>query len=155
MHLEVYINKYEGQLKASTREYLRGIAGSPYGQHLAHGMLQFTADTAPSLGGPFPGGFGYYDVRDFRQERSRTSKPRGKLVTELHTEYFKKHPKFSQDGPTVEKPIRIKIYGNDDSTWSAFYATQMAAFADLDLFLGTQPLRLYEVIDGFGFVFTN
>ena len=56
---------------------------------------------------------------------------------------------------TTACPFELKLFGNDDTTWSKFYATSEEAREELALFEVNQPLNYHGVVHDFGFVFTN
>ena len=59
------------------------------------------------------------------------------------------------DRPTVEKPFALKLAGNDDVSYTKFYATLEEAQAELSLFTADQPLNFPLYVQENGFAFTN
>ncbi len=55
---------------------------------------------------------------------------------------------------TTARPIELRVYGNDDTSYTKFYATVEAAWEEVALFESNQPLDFDEFV-AFGFVFTN
>lgn len=154
MKLEVYFRhypeakeRYEAYLRSILSPTQRGvISGDIY---VACGMLQFTKDSADNWGGPFPGGYAAYVLRD----RSATLYCGGNLVKK-NDEWYREHPDTSVEDVTSEKPISLYFCGNDDTSYTKFYRTVEEGLADLELLLAATPLDFHEFID-FGFVFTN
>ncbi|MFA6235106.1 MAG: hypothetical protein WC824_13110, partial [Bacteroidota bacterium] len=118
-----------------------------------YGMLQLNPETAPSLGGPYPGGFAAFVLRDCRVDwMGRDVEP----VTSKNDRYLSDHPEIVLvDFPTSAKPFELHIAGNDDASWSAYYATEKEAMDILELLEAGQPLDLYEDVISLGFMFTN
>lgn len=142
---------------------------------LSSGMLKFSDETACHLAGPFDGNYGEFIIQDHTNAVITYGKHKGKnlLITqeELRIEKARKleymvYPNMSEKRkkalmnyddpcPTVSNPISFRIYGNDDSSWSKFYADKESAIEELELFISAEPIDFYEVIKGFKFVFTN
>jgi hypothetical protein len=63
--------------------------------------------------------------------------------------------RYKTDVATVEKPFALYIAGNDDSTWTKFFATLEDAKSELKLLEMCQPINyILHIVDN-GFVFTN
>ncbi len=169
MDLEEYLRLYgnDPDFRVTSRDYLIGMVnGYDYGRLVEGGLLQFTADSACCWGGPWPGGFAVYKLMDFRETRYMTGyrlpkarkrtgrEPEPPLLTTKGDEWEKKYGAPAAF-VTTAKPIELKMYGNDDTSWAKYYATVEDAEAELALFKATQPLDFHEVVQGFGFVFTN
>lgn len=168
MTLNEYLAQYGSLMQDHMRSYVRGLASdSGYGRHIRGGVLQFTPETASSWGGPFEGGFAAYRLTDHRstvsifdrrpKARKRTGRePLPKLLIELGDEYMKDHhPLAQQDMVTTAKPFELRMYGNDDTSYTKFYASEASALEELNLFEASQPLDFREITRGFGFSFTN
>lgn len=168
MTIDEYLAQYGSLMQDHTRSYVRGLASdSGYGRYIRGGVLQFTPETASSWGGPFEGGFAAYRLTDHRstshhldrrpKARKRTGRePLPKLLIEVGDEYMKDaHPNARQDMVTTAKPFELRMYGNDDTSYTKFYASEESALEELNLFETTQPLDFKEIVWGFGFAFTN
>lgn len=59
---------------------------------------------------------------------------------------------YKQDFPTIEKPIRLQLSGNDDCSYSAFFADRDHAEGMLENIL---MFPTWDSLHLFGFVFTN
>lgn len=70
-------------------------------------------------------------------------------------EWDQKQANFVIDVPTQEFPVSLKICGNDDSTWTKFFATEEIAREELNLLLACQPVNFWRDIKENEFVFTN
>lgn len=147
MNTNEYFLKYGDKYKSWTE------INNYYGSMIEAGFILFTAESASRLAPPFPGNCGAYHLKDFSGTREYNKK-NSKLITEIGDLYLKKHPRH-QEMVTTEKPIELKIYGLDDSSFSKFYKTLEEAKKELDLFLGTEPVDLFDLTEDFGFVFTN
>lgn len=135
---------------------------------IKQGMLEFT-ETACCFGGPFAERYAQFVLIDY----SKSYFKNGDLVTETFDRGIKKRKeeterkiksgflkpnknyKEVQEYPSVEKPIRIWLLGNDDTSYSKFYKTVEEALDELDLFIVAEPLDFHEIIEGFNFVFSN
>ena len=144
MELKDYFLKYGDEY----RVYLTPIKS--FGRMIKYGMLQFTEESAFNWGGPFPGNFVYFELKDFFGI-TMARRDGIKSVCELGDENME----GSQDWPTTAKPIWLKLMGNDDTSYSKFYATEREALEELKLFEGNEPLDFLEVVKDFEFTFTN
>lgn len=63
--------------------------------------------------------------------------------------------KFYIDQPTIEKPIRLRMCGNDDTSYSKFYSNVESALDEIAYFEIDEPLDINDHIRNNGFVFTN
>jgi hypothetical protein len=134
---------------------------------LKEGMILFTEETAHRLAGCYHGGYGSFSIQDFTDATSPYGKDKGRKILELwHEGDLARERKFNAgfskykyshriEYPSIALPVQFKIYGNDDTSYSKFYATREAALTEFELFEANQPLDLNEMINGFGFVFTN
>lgn len=140
-------------------------------QILKEGMLLFSAETAHGWAGPFEGGYAQFVLQDYTNATFQAGKNQGKRMVDVYRqldletqekidrgyyEYHKsEHPWFCTDQPSIEKPFKLYMVGNDDTSYSKFYATAQEALNDIELFSAMEPLNFWEVVDGFGFIFTN
>lgn len=131
---------------------------------IASGILEFTEKSAYHWAGPFPGNVCAFRIEDHSFAVYAAGPNKGKLYLDIYKKYREDNMRHNifldlpsmrmDDYPSHEKPISFHCYGNDDSSYTKFYATPEEALAELELFRGTQPLDFHEFID-FGFVFTN
>lgn len=151
-------------------------------QAIRAGVLQFNDDTACCWGGPFPGnvaGFSLYDVRvaypsykgkPLAEARATALVQVAKLkesdMRYEHQPYWAELFARVQAGDaaaihvinewgTLEHPFTLHVFGNDDCSYSKWFATQAEAEAVLDLLEAGQPLDMFKDFHPFYFVFTN
>lgn len=63
--------------------------------------------------------------------------------------------KFQPECPTKESPVEVFVAGNDDASWSKFFATEEEGLEELTYLLGQQPIDITRDIYNRGYVFTN
>lgn len=99
----------------------------------------------------FPLRFGYKDPAQSEEHLQK----RLALLTDKERKEWERHQGEHNyiEYATVEKPYRLYICGNDDSSYSKFYATEAEMNEELALYEACQPLDFYN--DLTGFVFTN
>jgi hypothetical protein len=137
---------------------------------ILEGLLQFD-ETACCWGGPFEGNYAQFCLKDYTEaihplsrrkghtpkkwldvladaEKERKAKAERSIFPEKQN--FREYP----EDPSWEFPIKITMYGNDDTSYSKCYKSEQEALEELNLFIGNQPLNFHQVID-FGFIFTN
>lgn len=132
---------------------------------IREGFLQFTAESACHWAGPFEGGHAQFVLRDYSKAEGNRGKDKGKNLLTLWDDGEKErkakakrrgeHYSVYNDRPTLELPFELKMYGNDDTSYAKFYKTEQEALDELQLFIASQPLEFYDIIDGFKFYFTN
>ena len=54
--------------------------------------------------------------------------------------------------PTSEFPFRLHFFGSHNTSFIKFYESEKTAKEELDLFIGNQPLDLFEIIKDFNFL---
>lgn len=172
MKIEDYIAKF------GNRTMLPEVLDPILRPHILRvGMLAFNEETACAWGGPFEGGYAGYTLKDYRvsaphsglhylvqndlylSERLRKRqvlierlKMPSKADKQKHYEIFNDVIDFA----TTAKPIRLYMFGNDDTSFSKFYATTEEALAEVDLLEACEPLDFYKDLMALeGFVFTN
>lgn len=140
------------------------------------GMIEFTEETAPRWGGPYPGNCALYWLEDYNLYEGTAYKkpfPTRQEAFEASKRWYEKHYRnpdkrmraFLRDmtvdncevnysHPTSDTPVALRLRGNDDTSYTKFYPTVEAARKDLDLFLACEPLDFQDVLDA-GFGFTN
>lgn len=143
--------------------------GLSVGRIISEGFLEFTEDSASSWGGPFPGNHARFVLSDYTNNVVASGANKGKRVLDVWDEKFKElvrkfesgfHPHLSyvkdlRDYASNEKPIRLWLLGNDDTSYSKFYSKESEALEELNLFIANEPLDYNEVVRGFNFIFTN
>jgi len=166
MDLGTYLGLHGQEMEPHTRAYVVGLASAgQHGRHLRGGVLLFTAETADRWAGPFEGGYAAFRLTDHRETRhylDRRPKARKRTGRELPPRLLvtvgdalhARHPGEHQEMVTTAKPFELRVYGNDDTSYTKFYATEEEALAELALFEGSGPLDFHEFV-GFGFTFTN
>ena len=166
-------------------DYLKLYPTQGYGAEMATGhvhgvMLQFTEETAGRWGGPFEGGYCACVVYDYQndptfkhwmplrtiaQHKEAKFKDYQKNVRK-HAAYYtskrsrKSAPKSPEDikyidVPTVESPIGVVCYGNDDTSYTKYVPTIEDAMELVALLEAGQPLDFEKDFLPLGFVFTN
>lgn len=150
-------------------EYLKLYPDSNYAVALATcddssslrgGLIQFTEATAHNWTGPFEGNYAAYMVTDCRIA------PHYKLTTveDQHQSYLKivsgckkRHnsPPWRPCGPSIEFPICLGVYGNDDTSYSCFFSSIEKTLDMVELLEANQPLDFNRDFLPLGFVFTN
>ncbi len=154
MTIQEYLEKYGDSYKTFLSGWDKGNNGIIVYEA---GMLEFTKESAPCWGGPFPGGFALYQFSNYSDHvlGFKNSKYDGRYkTTERSEEFYKSNPNIIQEHATVSKPIRIWMLGNDDTSYSKFYTSIDEAREELELFKSNQPLDMEDVYS-FKFVFTN
>ena len=180
MTLEEYFQLPEVQADPETpRHRDGGLLHRGAGLHpgvIREGMLLFTAETASSWGGPFPGNAAHFmllDQRTWSNKRSgrpfadahqaalaRINQPgyRCRNRTQLREELERGNPdvvhQFEECG-TREYPIRIWVMGNDDTSYSKWFKTVEEAEALLTLLEGAGPLDYNKDFHAYEWTFTN
>lgn len=146
------------------------------------GVIQFTPETACAWGGPFEGGVAGYVLMDTRlwnpkgyrppfvesQQKALTliqgwiaGRPRAEDKA-LYLEWLSR----AEDGDadvvhlvteygTAEHPYRIWMFGNDDTSYSRWFATQEEAEDFVALMEAAEPLDFVTDFLPFGWTFTN
>jgi hypothetical protein len=160
--IEQFKEKYPGAFcwgTFNTTPFYPGI------RFISEGFLQFTAETAFRWAGPFEGGHAQFVLRDYSKAEGNRGKDKGKNLLVLWDEgnlerkaackRRGEHYSVYNDRPTLELPVELKMYGNDDTSYSKFYKNEQEALNELQLFITNQPLDFDEVISDFKFYFTN
>lgn len=131
---------------------------------IMEGMLQFTAETACSWGGPLYDNYAQFVLDDWSEATFTSGPNKGKKVLhvwDLNDKLLEakcirrgiKHEKYIQRA-NLNKPIKLWIFGNDDTSYSKFYSSTEEAVNELNLFIANEPLE-FDIVYDFGFVFTN
>lgn len=97
-----------------------------------------------------PARFGY---KDQAQSEEHLQKRLALLTPKERKEWDKQVADHQVDYATIEKPYRLYICGNDDASYSKFFATEAAMNEELALYEACQPIHFFN--DLLGFVFTN
>jgi hypothetical protein len=135
---------------------------------IKHGLLKFTDETAYRWSGPFEGGYAVFRIQDFTNGTIHRHQGKGKNVIEYFEQCNEERKAKAarsiypnqryyplEDIPTREFPVELRMYGNDDTSWTKWYRSVEEALEEFALFEMAQPLDFDEVIRGFGFSFTN
>lgn len=132
---------------------------------ILEGFLLFTEETAFRWSGPFDGGHAQFVLMDYSKAKVKSGKDKGKNLLQAWAKGDQErkdkasrrgeHYSVYNDRPTLELPVELKMYGNDDTSYAKFYKNEQEALDELQLFITNQPLVFEEVIDDFRFYFTN
>lgn len=139
------------------------------------GMLQFTPESAPCWGGPFEGGYAYCSILDWSQTLYGMRK--GPFYNKNYLEVWEQKAKESFErrkrsifatrvqkeavyDPEAQRlcpqlPFVLGICGDDDTSYSKYFASEIEAMDELMLFANNEPLVFTEVVHDFKFTFTN
>lgn len=166
MNLADYLAGPGAGVDGNPLSYLHGLVeGHGYGLHLGGGLWQFTPETACHWAGPWAGGFATWRLTDHRESRhyvgyhrqkARKQKgpvPEPPLLTTIGDGYVKRYG--SSECVTTARPFELRLHGNDDTSYTKFFASAAEATEAVALFENNQPLDFFDLIRGFGFVFTN
>jgi len=147
---------------------------------LRQGVIQFTAETACNWGGPFAGNVASYVLRDMRlayptflyQPIAKSQEEAAKILTNClaaKTRHADQHRamlvqveagnadvihQVTERG-TAEHPFHIWIMGNDDTSYSKWFATEAEANEVLDLLEAAEPVDFDKDFLPLGWTFTN
>lgn len=144
---------------------------NPGMRFIKEGLLQFTEETACMWAGPFEGGHAHFVIKDYTNAIHSAGRHKGRRLLEVWHEhdleiqtkidrgYYiynpKEHPYFCKgEDASLEYPIKFYMCGNDDTSYSKFYATEQEALEELELFIASEPLD-FKIIWDFKFAFTN
>ena len=105
-------------------------------------MLEWKLDKAHELAGPFEGGYALCVLNDHTHQKALGNALLGHGDTD------------GGEHPSHERPFAVRVYGNDDSSWSKFYPTFDAASSDMNILENGGQLEVSDLYS-MGFVFTN
>jgi hypothetical protein len=131
-------------------------------------MLEFYPDDAAMWAGPFNEKYAFLSIDDCRvtwsldtlaELRAGEEKELAKRKREAANHGCKRERKrlaryefhWHLVQPSVERPIRVYICGNDDSSYSAFFPTLEEAREHVDLLIACQPLTREDIIHTYKF----
>jgi hypothetical protein len=147
------------------RDYLTRL-GLTYGKGVIEtGMLRF-GEGAASWGGPFPGDYAFFKLTDYtgtdlpRRNDDYYRKSADRARRSIYRDTPGKKRKARHSAPTgihavtSATPVCLYLCGNDDVSYSKFYATVKEAQEDLALLKASEPVDFDDLAD-LGFVFTN
>lgn len=139
-------------------------------RHIIEGMLLFNEDTAPLWGGPFPGNFAYFDLTEYSdlsiykhlttEEKqiakfiASYNKHSKRMLNESHENYEALILHAKNEYPTLDKPFRLRIAGNDDTSYSKNFCSKEEGLEFILLLESVQPLDMHKDIQTL-FAFTN
>lgn len=175
MRLRDYIERFGPHPFLSERETIHNGAKVLY-----RGMLQFD-ETASSWAEPFPGGYAYCIVLDYRTARAGNESYCRALdrALELDIRELKKQillPKkerrprwqnystdqlegfldnFPMENATSRYPIRIWVMGTDNTSYSKFVPSEEEALDEVALMEACQPLNMRKDIHESDYISTN
>lgn len=128
-----------------------------------------------NLAGPFAENYGLLTVRNYAIRpspwplisitamRELEDKSREKYKAYDYNRYRRKRrhddvrPDYEYEiaDPTIERPVRLRLSGNDDFTWSVCLSTEQEAMNMVDDLIAVAPLSVQEIINYCGMIFTN
>lgn len=123
------------------------------------GFLEFTVDTASIFAGPFAGNHAMFFLKDNTETLvpviNEKTKAREKVkLIEANDRFYQNNPELIVEGATSAKPYSLYLCGNDDTSYTKFYASIAEAEQELELLKTNEPLEFKDIMD-LGFVFTN
>jgi hypothetical protein len=151
------------------QNYVEGFskAASKRSSYITDGMLHFDEESARIWAGPFPGNFAYYVFTDERDNKHISNE---ELQVKKVFDNFQKHSKKKinidhdkheiilchaiNEYPTIEKPFRLYMAGNDDSSYSKNFASKEEGLEFISICEACQPLNAFRDIQPY-FAFTN
>lgn len=168
----------EYAIKYPNQKSYRSFAGNiqPGARLIAEGYLQFDKETACCWAGPWEGGYARFVIIDYtdatilnfpnksyldamekrRRESYEKEVRKAKFLGNPPRHEWSDEPRGDERGYASKfYPVRLWMMGNDDTSWSKCYKSAPDAIAELDLFSAAEPLNFHEIIEGFGFTFTN
>lgn len=158
--IEEFKTKYPGEFCwASFKETIH-----PGTELILEGLLQFTPETAHNWAGPLYGGYAQFVLTDWTNSKFSAGADKGKRVLEVwaagdkerQAKALRRGEEFHpyNDRPSLERPVRLWMMGNDDTSYSKFYTSVQEAMDEITLFIANEPLE-FKVIWDFNFIFTN
>lgn len=156
-----YLEKHPGRLA----EYAIGLS-----KHMLEPkMLAFTEETACNWGGSFDPNFALCGIRDYREDVLQSikayqqaifksaEKRRSRAKTKREKSSGPQSPEeVVVESPTMEFPFAVKLYGNDDTSYTRFCATLKDAQEVVALLEAGQPLDFNKDFLALGgFISTN
>jgi hypothetical protein len=151
------------------QNYLEHISKASHksGTYISDGMLRFDAESACIWGGPFPGNFAYYVFTDERDNKhifneelqvknffDNLNKHSKRKIGVGHDEYEVTLCHAINEYPTIEKPFRLYMAGNDDASYSKNFSSKEEGLEFIALCESCQPLNAFRDIQQY-FAFTN
>ena len=134
---------------------------------IVEGFLLFNDETADRWAGPFEGNYAQFVVRDYTHAVIGYGKSKGQSYLGSMAKYEAERKRKIESGfhgnalyivpnhiVSWENPIRLWMFGNDDTSYSKFYKTEEDAVSEMNLFIANEPLD-FQIIRDFNFVFTN
>lgn len=163
MKLEEYLSTYPNK---NYKSYLTNPWPKKDGP-IIEGMLLFNEETACAWGGPFPGNFAYFELRDCSGEKWLvTEEEQVARFINNHNKYAKRKLTESSENyniyiihakneyPTLEKPFRLRMAGTANTSYSVNFSTKEEALEFITLLEYMQPLDMHKDIQP-SFAFTN
>lgn len=147
-----------------------------------YGMLLFD-DSASHFAGPFDGNYAYFELTEHKnppkiadlKQQARFApynlpyeiRPKkiqseehlqvllGKMTAKQLKQWEKQIGEREIEYATVEFPWSFHLAGNDDATYTKFFATKEVLLDEFKFFSASQPLNFEIFVSKNGFVFTN
>lgn len=137
-NLRAFYDQHE--FTAGLRMFADGHWESPNDGNIVldYGFLKFR--DAERWAGPFPGNHAGYLLRDCRGYQGKG----GLADVEPNGDHF----------ATLSHPFAIRLFGNDDTSYTACFRTSKEAAEVMELLKAAEPLHFNE-IGPFGFLFSN
>jgi len=167
MTLEEYFRRYPD---SEYKNYLGFNIKNNEKKNIAEGMLLFDNDSASSWGGPFPGNFAFFKLFDcskiggFKNLLNESeqvarficnyNKNSRRKLDHLNKEYEVLINQAKNEYPTIEKPYRLYMSGNDDTSYSKNFSSKDEGLEFVSILEALQPLNLFKDIMP-NFAFTN
>lgn len=159
MTLEEYFNTTNEE-RLKSKDYLYGHLK---GSYIKTGMLLFTPETASMWAGPFADNYAFFRLTDERNSKYLVNSDsdmllkaekyiKEKKVKHSLYEIIKIH--FMNEYPTIERPFRLYMCGNDDASYTKCFASDIEALEFIELLEACQPLDAFVDIQKC-FAFTN
>lgn len=165
MTLDQYLELYPDH----TTQYGNDFATQPPVWEVASTMVLFNEETACQWGGPYPGNYAIAMIKDYRLDLGYRLLPEQLLREQLWESMQKNWVKYNTklknppknaseirlEYPTVECPIALIFQGNDDTSYTKWFATTEEAIELLELIQSAEPVDFFKDFIVWGFVFTN
>lgn len=183
MRVDLFRERYPNSMALKCIESYQIHSGRSGQRILDCGLLAFTPDTAHCWAGPYEDGCAVWVLNDWSQHRDRVT---GRTLQEEWDELQDKALRYESvhGKPTKadmnswrvplwymtwlrwssgtsgyaepSKPFGLYVSGNDDTSYTKFYASECEACEELSLMLACEPLDFHrDFMSLGGWVFTN
>ena len=166
MNLKEYFSLYPSERYQNYVEHISEAARKRK-TYITDGMLHFDDESACIWGGPFPANFAYYLFTDERDNKHIFNE---ELQVKNFFKHYNEHSKRKlnigdkeydiivchaiNEYPTVEKPFRLYMAGNDDASYSKNFSSKEEGLEFITICEACQPLNAFRDIQPY-FAFTN